>query len=431
MRQGLDRTRPDQNRTAGPRLHRTHLAPEAARLHLLQRSIGNAAVGQVVQRALAPLAPEEAARREGLLTQAVKVTPQGYATAHGKDDVTRLTRPQLMDYLVIAVLDDLDAAIGMAATDEQESRLKAEKTKVDTLRRNVRTLTAGQEVGEQAAFLDGLIPLINQALRGRSAHATRYSVNPQLQGHQHNVLNKGSQQAMSTTWADDQEMWDKAGPALGTAGFETGPSAARTPGQLPIERLTWAKARAILPRPMLNLLFDVRYQLESGSLLDERTADERGRRVKSPTEPGTLRSWHQDDAGKLPKASQENVPAESALLQDHYHRASQSGAGSSVQNAAEAPRGLAEYTGAGSKGEHNTKIVLDYRSKRIYLTLTHYQYWALVKVDGTTEFWPLETQSEEDARGRMETRRADRKITPELMSPWIEIDMGTPRPQAT
>ncbi|MFI1990103.1 hypothetical protein [Actinoplanes sp. NPDC020271] len=425
-------------RDRGP--NRTHLAPDAARAHLLQRTIGNAAAGLVLQRA--PLSPQETQRREGLLQDVIKVTPDGYAAAYGASDVTALNRQQMLDYLVMAIVDSVQAAQAEAVEEADIAELEPLAGQVDALLTAVLALPNGRPVGNQAAFLTDVVPVVNRILRGKPNRDSRYNVHPRP-GHDHNTKNQRlGTKLMSTTWADDPEMWAKSGKKLGNLKLDD--DARGTPagaGQLPVRKLTWNEARGVLPRPMLNLLFDVRYQLESGTLVDERTPDERNRRVKSPTAPGTLRSWHQDDAGKLPGTGIERgTPAQvtgkveqhGQLLHDHYERASQSGAGSSVQNAAQGPRGLAEYTGTGSNGEHNTKVVLDYQTKRVYLTLTHYQFWALAGSGTSAEFWPLGTQDQAEAEGLMNARLksagADKAT---LMSPWIQIVMPTERERAS
>ncbi|GAA4923719.1 hypothetical protein [Actinoplanes utahensis] len=421
MFHGRDATRqePRQNTAAAVRADRSpDRSPAVARLHLLQRTAGNAAVGQVLQRV--PLTPQEEQRREGLMSQVIKVTPAGYAAAHGVADVTALNRSQMADYLQVAVHDDLEMAQGLAPA-EHEARMAQIKKDIKSLRRALVRLPEGEQIGEPARFLNEAVPFLNEILSSTRNRDNRYNVAPK-DGHQHNTLNPD---AMTTTWADDREMWAKTGSALGNPKFKERSVPAQSSRQLAVRQLPWGQARKMLPRPMLNLLFDVRYQLESGGLVDERTPDERQRRVKSPTAPGTLRSWHQDDAGKLPDRAAD-VPAESALLHDHYDRSSQSGAGSSIQTAAQGPRGLAEYTGTGSNSEHNTKIVLDYKSKKVYLTLTHYQFWALAQVNGTTEFWPLETQDMADAEGRMNRTATEKGVARDsatLMSPWVEIQM--------
>lgn len=429
-------------RDASP--NRTHLAPDAARMHLLQRTIGNAAAGQVLQRQLPPLPPEEVARREELMRDVIKVTPAGYAAAHGEADVTRLNRPQMMDYLMMAIVDSVQAAEAEASEQSDIDALEPLIAEVDGLLKAARKLPDGERIGDRAAFLPEVVTVVNRILRGKPNRDSRYNVNPPP-GHEHNTRNKRLKTTtMSSTWSDDQNMWAETGKKLGAANFDKAKTSAPAGNrQLPVRKLTWAQARDVLPRPMLNLLFDVRYQLESGTLVDERTPDERGRRVKSPTAPGTLRSWHQDDSGKLPDTGVERgepeqvagkIKADGKLLHDHYERASQSGAGSSVQNPAKGPRGLAEYTGTGSKGEHNTKIVLDYQTKHVYLTLTHYQFWGLAKADGSGDFWPLGTQVQVDAEALLKARTEQEGLDEDqvtLMSPWIQIVMPTEREPAT
>ncbi len=394
-------------------------------MHLLQRTIGNAAAGRVLQRQTA----EE--RRTAKRERVVKVTPAGYAAAHNRAGVTALTKAQLQDYLVMAFVDDLRMAKDYAAEEADIAAVTTATRSLRALGQAMQPLQAGAVVGAPAAFLDGATEDVNRILTGRDNHATRYSVEPAA-GYQHNTRNP---QAMATSWADSQAMWAQIGPALGT-GFPAASSAPRTPAQQPIGHLTWAAAKTMLPRPMLNLLFDVRFQLESETLVDERTDIELGNREKSPHAPGTLRSWHQDDAGKLPgtgiapgdpQAVRDRVEELEPLgldLHDHYAERSQSGAGSSVQNPARSPRGLAEYTGAGTNSEHFTKIVLDYVNKTVYLTLTHYQFWGLANRGGVAEFWTFGTQNEAEARGEMQARERQEGLTAgstKLMSPWFEI----------
>lgn len=103
-------------------------------------------------------------------------------------------------------------------------------------------------------------------------------------------------------------------------------------------------------------------------------------------------------------------------MHQHYSQHSQTGAGASIGAGIARPQGLAEYTGTGSNWEHNTKVVVDYASKRIYLTLTHYQYWALIERGGEFEFFACETQNLEQAQGQVPGGAI-------LMSPWMEILM--------
>jgi hypothetical protein len=209
-------------------------------------------------------------------------------------------------------------------------------------------------------------------------------------------------------------------------------SHARGGANLPLTRLTLKQAVEMLPRPLLNLIFDVRYQLETPGagaqpVIDERTEAQKAARDKSPNQPGTLRSWHQDDYGRLPDNGFDpaNVPPHAQGLHAHYTAHSQSGAGSSVQNAATAPRGFAEYTGTGSDWEHNVKVVLDYINKRVYLTLTHYQYWALIPPQSAGKpytFWQGPGQDLEAARAELANQPGGASGI--MMSPWLEIMMS-------
>jgi hypothetical protein len=73
--------------------------------------------------------------------------------------------------------------------------------------------------------------------------------------------------------------------------------------------------------------------------------------------------------------------------------------------------------------------VLDYQQKRVYLTLTHYQYWALAKAEGGPwEFVEGDTQDREQAEGNIAAKNKARErpwAETKLMSPWLEIMMPT------
>jgi hypothetical protein len=144
-------------------------------------------------------------------------------------------------------------------------------------------------------------------------------------------------------------------------------------------------------------------------------------RKTTPTEPGTLRSWHEDSAGILPATGFVAAPAAGTAanaLHSHYAATSGSGAGAAV-----APTGLAECTGAGATNIHNLRVVLDYTSNHVYLTLSHYQYWALVNAAGGTEFVEGKSQDRGNAEANIQ---ADPKVIAAqgvytLMNPWLEV----------
>ncbi|WP_435866865.1 eCIS core domain-containing protein [Streptomyces xanthochromogenes] len=353
--------------------------------------------------------------------RAITVTLDGYASAKNVADMNALTRQQVGEYYRMVVVDDYKMAVGYA--QDGGTRLKE-------LAKALRT-----PAGNGAVELDALVTEIQSVIATdvpaelRANKNTRYAVEPQG-GYAHQSLPGGKE----GVWANDDEMWDEFGQGLGERATEAQETTGRI-GNDPLKQLTWGMAKELLPRPLTNLIFDVRFQLESGTLLDERTPDQLTRRDATPNEPGTLRSWHQDDSGRLPATGADHaggpgafrgqVPAESQSLHDHYSAHSQSGTGSSVLNAAGFPRGFAEYTGTGSNSEHNTKVVLDYIQKRVYLTLTHYQYWGLVVANGRSYFVPSGTQDAAQADGNIRAGMQRQRIaagTPyRLMSPWVQI----------
>ncbi|WP_399034417.1 DUF4157 domain-containing protein [Streptomyces sp. ASQP_92] len=380
-------------------------------------------------RQSAPSAPEsgpsasvQSAPAEPAVQRAITVTLDGYASAKNVADKNDLTRQQVGEYYRMVVVDDYKLAVGYA--QDGGTTLKG-------LAKALRT-----PAGNGAVELDALVAEIRRVIATdvpadlRANKNTRYAVEPQG-GYEHQSLPNGGKEGV---WANDDVMWDEFGQGLGERAAEAQETTGRI-GSDPLKQLTWGMAKELLPRPLTNLIFDVRFQLESGTLLDERTPDQLTRRDATPNEPGTLRSWHQDDSGRLPstgadhtggpEAFRAQVPEESRGLHDHYRAHSQAGTGSSTLNAAGFPRGFAEYTGTGSNSEHNTKVVLDYIQKRVYLTLTHYQYWGLAVANGRTYFVPSETQDAVQADGKIRNGMQRQRIpagTPyRLMSPWVQI----------
>ncbi len=323
------------------------------------------------------------------------------------------TAAHVDEYIAIAIVDELKRAIQLASGIGKEGQARKLTKVLETLRGQEKTPQ------EKLTALDGLVPWLNAFLlehdrkplgfskdgeitEPRSNRNTRYRTVPDG-GYKHSPLTEES-----PTWDDDPDMRSKfsrgVGPEMsGEVYGEVNPRS----GPLPLKQLPWEEAKRLLPRPLINLIFDVRYQLEPGGegngVIDERTHDEQRRKVKSPTEPGTLRSWHQDSPGVLPNNKfKGSVPEGSQALHDHYTENSQTGAGSSIKGGVKGPQGFAEYTGTGTNSEHNTKVVLDYLGKRVYLTLTHYQYWALLKTGTSYEFWESGTQDFDQVKGRLQ-----------------------------
>ncbi|WP_435845641.1 eCIS core domain-containing protein [Streptomyces exfoliatus] len=391
----------------------------------------------------------------------IKVTPEMYARGIGVD-LANMDRGQLNRYVTFAVTDDVKFAMRLDAGSDFATRLK-----------RVKELITGNDVAGALEMLTPLIADVNAVQAGSTDYVqnyypnvtnadgtvvdgagnardmgrdelvqkpnseTRYKTDPTGSGYAHTSLNRG---ITEPRWGDDTGMRSQMAAGLGP-GMAANPSLypstpqrlARHPrggDNLALKQLTWAQAVALLPRPLINLLFDARYQLEASAespvVIDERTPDAQHRRDKSPGEGGTLRSWHQDDYGRLPANgfNADAIPPHAAALHAHYTTASQSGAGSAVADAADSPRGFAEYTGTGSNSEHNTKVVLDYINKRVYLTVTHYQYWALIPSATGGEpytFWESHSQKLDQAEGALQqVDGGDQAI---MMSPWLEIVM--------
>ena len=404
-------------------------------------------LGALLVRAVATRAPQIT---RATLQRTINIGVDAYARGQNPpvNDPTLLNTAQLNTYLGMAVVDDYKYALALCTVDQDINTWKA-------LWKTV--LTGTNPMANRIVALRDLVGRVNTFLAG--AHAdmedpdaeTRYQTDPQKSWskkqnwvYTHTPTNPQA----PVKWDDDPDMRRKIATGLGPIAAtlpEVAPSGALTAkvgdstlaARVRLKQLSWAQAKTLLPRPLLNLIFDVRYQLdtsnvtvgpvlESKVIIDQRTAAQKGptQRTATPNQPGTLRSWHTDSPGVLPanNFNANAIPPHATDLHAHYTRTSQSGAGSSQTGGATAPVGYAEYTGTGSNTEHNTKIVLDYINKRVYLTLSHYQYWALVTKPGPVyEFLDTATQDIRQAEAKLK----DVKLpdTAVLMSPWMEIVM--------
>lgn len=433
----------------GPVASRIQSPPPDALGALLGRAVAGREHAVAALAASLPLATRTATPVPSgpILQRRVAVEPDAYAKGLRHVDATQLTLLQLQEYFAMAVRDEVKYIEAMVGEDDDG--YKACDTHLKVLKARASTLPA------RIAAMKGLVTAINswwdagiasesyddegETVITTTPHLpnleTRYASTPEKTWSK--TVTSYAHTPSTTTWSEDPEMWKKFAAGLGA--IIAGPGitqvnprgtliAASKQARLPLNQLTWAHAKTLLPRPMLNLIFDLRYQLESGdgSFIDERTEDERGRKVITPNMPGTLRSWHSDSPQLLPANAfdPQAIPAGSAALHAHYRDTSSGGVGSSQKDAPKAPTGYAEYTGTGSNGEHNTKIVIDYIGKRVYLTISHYQYWSLItKRDGSYEFWNSSTQDIEQAQGNLDKRIGGTGDRGTLMSPWFEILM--------
>jgi hypothetical protein len=407
----------------------------------LQRVVGNRAVNQLL-----PTHPTTGPH----IQRRIVIGPEDFLSGLGVT-TDKATNAQVNEYINVAVLDEVKFAIKIATDEKDTTTVQDFTTRVNALK--------GKKPDERVELLKALITRVNQyvdehyqvweksytaegadATSPISNRRTRYATTPEG-GYSHTSLTTGK--AEGVKWGSDREMWSQFAQGVGAnvTASKYGATSPGTSGLVSLQQLPWAEAKRLFPRPLINLIFDVRYQLETyrseteeATVIDERTPHQKARKDKSPNEPGTLRSWHQDSVGVLPSSGfdAEKVPAQASSLHQHYKNNSQVGAGSSIGSGISGPQGLAEYTGTGSDWEHNTKVVLDYINKRVYLTLTHYQYWALVKRDDKYEFWESGTQVLSEAQGRLATeQKTGGKLAGVetkdviLMSPWMEILMPT------
>lgn len=381
----------------------------------------------------------------------ISIRPEHYASGLGVNPATNLTHQQLREYIMMAVADDYTWARQVVSTVKSGAKTDAEAD-VEQQRLNrwsQLATSAGAQATPMATRLADLNSLITEITSYQNANMevwaedytasgagqvinppnrdTRYATAPKNRDYKHSRVLANQQSPVA--WGSDKEMWELFGAGLGPilSTLQTTNPEDKDVNK-PLVQLPWARAKELLPRPLLNLIFDVRYQLDSGGavVIDERTPAQQARKEKSPSEPGTLRSWHQDSPGVLPGTKlKAQPPAHAAALHTHYQGTSTTGAGSSIVSGATGPVGYAEYTGTGSNWEHNTKVVLDYVRKRVYLTLSHYQYWALIdKNGGGHELWQSDTQERAQAEGKLneylkKTSRTPDKAT--LMSPWMEV----------
>ncbi len=357
----------------------------------------------------------------------------------------QVTDDQIETYLHIAVSDDLLYCLKLAKNS-------SDKTTITNLTQLAKSVSTQNSVAEKITAIDTLTQAINTYLDANAQiyednyntdksgqvltipnRKTRYATAPnkvETNGYAHYSLLDKKKEGLK--WGDDEGMWNMVGAGIGedvenNVYSEAAPS---NYNAFPLKQIPLSKAIELFPKPLINLIFDVRYQLETNgtTVIDERTPEEQSRKVKSPNAPGTLRSWHQDSNGHLPDNNfdADNIPADADDLHTDYTANSQSGAGSAIDdnNRVDAPIGYAEYTGTGSDWEHNTKIVLDYINKRVYLTLSHYQYCALVKIQEKYIFWSSGTQDFGGAQTNLQNNKKGHPGKEHIwLSPWMEIMM--------
>jgi hypothetical protein len=494
---------PSQGDAPGGRTLRGYQAPLRSRSDAhtqlaLHPAVEKSASRPALQRQLRGNPKQHAATTEhlagdakGIIQRVVKLKASQYAAG-----VLRwggvMTRDRLEEYFQLVLEDDYRLACEWAyqiPAKGPDGRLvtEGELAALEAFRKAMMPPIGTPVLARHLIAADGLVALINTiTAREKINHLeygfsvdkdgvaksesrsiptpntqTRYSSAPRGEKteYTHTKLNAAAPTSWNTI-ADAHAMFGGAAGAVLLAGPESAPRNTQeldTNMDIPhVKKLTWGQAKEYLPRPLINLLFDVKYQLTPGAkVIDERTPWERFRKKTTPNDPGTLRSWHSDSLGILPahvigarleeadalnrnlETTVEtpggivaNVPAGAAKLHKQYKDYSGEGTGSQAGQP-ESPLGFAEYTGTGIEGDvHNVKVVVDYASDqpRVYLTLTHYQYWALASLpNGTHEMINSKEQKITQAINELETntpriqevRAAGGNY--QLMNPWIEV----------
>lgn len=439
-----------QRQPEAPRASRPPVQPDPPVPAPVSSGLGPIAVRP--HDALATTLARAVGRRCGpILQRMIVVTPAEYMRGLNTD-ATNVTDAQIKQYFNIAVRDDVVAVNRHAGSDSPVARtcnalardvLDAAKSnatrlqQLDDLVANVNAHLDTITVTEEAYKQDGTMGTF-----ARPNRSTRYASTPERYAH---TTPLGGVTWGSDTHRDATTMQHDVARVFGPLAAGLPAAAPRgfikdTQELLSLPQVTWAQARTLFPRPLLNLLFDVRFQLEreagNGMPIDERTPYERKQKTTTPSNPGTLRSWHTDSPQVLPNTVPDFRPEAkrpklfdssplsggAKALHDHYAATSGSGAGSSQSTTSTGPTGYAEYTGTGAGSAHDVKIVVDYNLKRLFVTLTHYQYWAVIEhPQGTYKFWASNTQQLDQAQGALNDYLVKNPGTAQLTSPWIEV----------
>jgi len=242
----------------------------------------------------------------------------------------------------------------------------------------------GQNWKLAAVALDNLVDAVNKALA-----RVNFGPIPQL-GPYSNVAN---------------DCWNDVGAALRAmeALVANGlPALAPEDGNMPnIPGARWSVAKDQLPVSLRDLIRDIHARWKVGTYLDRRTAAQVLARTVTSDIPGALRSWHMNVLGSLPAMGNVATPANAQNLHTHYTNTS--GVMNALGVAPAGPIGYAEYTGTGIRADvHNSKIVLDYKRGRVFLTVSHYQLW--------DQGAPYVARGQDAGSG--------------AFSPWFYFDMG-------
>jgi len=149
----------------------------------------------------------------------------------------------------------------------------------------------------------------------------------------------------------------------------------RTRSMPSIKVLKATEIKTIFPEPLVTLISDIYTAWGCSSFVDERTTKQVESSSSTPNMPGSVRCFHLDEVGALPTLAEVKTPSHGQALEKHlteYAKVSHKMAQKSSSNDP-VPVGYAEYTGVGIyKDHHNCKVVFDYKTGKMFITLTHY-----------------------------------------------------------
>jgi len=370
------------------------------------------------------------------LNRRIVISPTQFCSGIGLTD-SSMTLEHWKSYMKTVVYDEIVFLIKKPVVEEkknliethykkyEKSELSKKKVELDELIAVVNILLFTDDQKEVKGFESCVCETINKKHLFPTVvcpnYLKRYHSVP-CDGYLHSSLIKSQ-----PVWKNDPDMWEQCANILGPLLVKGELKTVKPLGKdkLELRQIPWKTAKILLPRPLLNMIFDLRFQFEPcGALfIDERTPDELKRKKTTPGEGGTLRSWHQDSHEVLPSPtfeSETRLPEFCKALHNHYKEFSGEGSGSSIViGKYVGPQGLAEYTGTGSNTEHNTKVVVDYINKRIYLTLSHYQYCCIIKKEEGKYVWWMKSGTQELSKAWTDLdKESGEKF---LMSPWMEI----------
>lgn len=144
-----------------------------------------------------------------------------------------------------------------------------------------------------------------------------------------------------------------------------------------IPTMAWSVVQNHLPSAQRALIEDIYLSWRLGRVMDKRDEVSLRDREKNSNTPGALRSWHVNEQRQLPNISDQQVPAEAQDLDRHYKATGRHPYKPDAEvSAGDGPVGYAEYTGTGIQDDvNNSKIVFDYKTGLMYVTVTHYALW--------------------------------------------------------